>query len=295
MKNTTLLVMAAGMGSRYGGLKQLDPVGPNGETIIDYSVYDAIEVGFEKVIFIIRREFEVEFKEKITSKYARKIQVGFVFQELSDLPNGFIIPKGREKPWGTGHAILSASNVIHEPFCVINADDYYGRESFKKLADFYSTENHTFCMVAFRLERTLSPFGGVTRGICKVENKRLINVVETGNIRKIKREVISDRDVRLDGSEPVSANMWGFTPILFNYLRQMFVDFLKERGAELKSEFLIPTVINDLVQSDREVVEVLRSSSNWFGVTFKGDKAFVVGEIKKLIDQGVYPKGLFED
>ena len=247
------------------------------------------------MIFIIRREFEVEFKEKITSKYARKIQVGFVFQELNDLPNGFIIPKGREKPWGTGHAILSASNVIHEPFCVINADDYYGRESFKKLADFYSTENHTFCMVAFRLERTLSPFGGVTRGICKVENKRLINVVETGNIRKIKREVISDRDVRLDGSEPVSANMWGFTPILFNYLRQMFVDFLKERGAELKSEFLIPTVINDLVQSDREVVEVLRSSSNWFGVTFKEDKAFVVGEIKKLIDQGVYPKGLFED
>lgn len=283
------------MGSRYGGLKQLDPVGPNGETIIDYSVYDAIEVGFEKVIFIIRREFEVEFKEKITSKYAGKIQVGFVFQELNDLPNGFIIPKGREKPWGTGHAILSASNVIHEPFCVINADDYYGRESFKKLADFYSTENHTFCMVVFRLERTLSPFGGVTRGICKVENKRLINVVETGNIRKIKREVISDRDVRLDGSEPVSANMWGFTPILFNYLRQMFVDFLKERGAELKSEFLIPTVINDLVQSDREVVEVLRSSSNWFGVTFKEDKAFVVGEIKKLIDQGVYPKGLFED
>jgi len=293
MNNMTLLVMAAGMGSRYGGLKQLDAVGPNGETIIDYSVFDAIEAGFNKVVFIIRREFVNEFKAKITDKYAGKIQVQFAFQDIHDLPNGFKCPEGREKPWGTGQAILSASNLINETFCVINADDFYGQESFKKLADFYSRKNHVFSMMAFRLERTLSSFGGVTRGICEVENERLSTVLETENVLKTEKEVTSDRDVNLDGSEPVSVNMWGFTPILLDYLQDMFVDFLKESGTELKSEFLIPKVINDLIQTRREQVYVLHSNAPWFGVTYKEDKQYVVNEIQKLIDEGVYPQELF--
>ena len=239
MNNITLLVMAAGMGSRYGGLKQLDAVGPNGETIIDYSVFDAIEAGFNKVVFIIRREFVNEFKAKITDKYAGKIQVQFAFQDIHDLPNGFKCPEGREKPWGTGQAILSASNLINETFCVINADDFYGQESFKKLADFYSRKNHVFSMMAFRLERTLSSFGGVTRGICEVENERLSTVVETENVLKTEK------------------------------------------------------VINDLIQTRREQVYVLHSNAPWFGVTYKEDKQYVVNEIQKLIDEGVYPQELF--
>ncbi|MCH7764619.1 MAG: nucleotidyltransferase [Candidatus Marinimicrobia bacterium] len=293
MNNITLLVMAAGMGSRYGGLKQLDSIGPQGETIIDYSVYDAMEAGFNKVVFIIRKKFEDLFKAKITNKFAGEIQVEFAFQDLHDLPEGFTCPEGREKPWGTGHAIFTARDLINEPFCVINADDYYGRESFQKLAEFYTNEYRSFSMVAYRLDKTLSSFGGVTRGICKVENDRLSTVIETGNVRKTDSGVTSDGDVTLDGREPVSVNMWGFTPILFDYLQEMFVDFMKESGTELKSEFLIPTVINDLIQTGREEIHVLRSDSPWFGVTYKEDKLYVQGEIQKIINAGVYPKKLF--
>ena len=293
MNDITLLVMAAGMGSRYGGLKQLDAVGPNRETIIDYSVYDAIEAGFSKVVFIIRREFEAEFKSKITNKFSGKIQVELAFQDLQALPDGFACPEGRNKPWGTGHAILSAVDLINEPFVVINADDFYGRESFQKLAEFYSKNNRSFSMVVYKLDQTLSSFGGVTRGICTVENDRLKTVVETGNVRKTDQGVSSDSKVKLDGSEPVSVNIWGFTPALFDYLKDMFVDFMKKRGMELKSEFLIPSVINDLIQSGREEVYVLRSDANWFGVTYKEDKPYVMGEIQKLVDSNVYPEKLF--
>ena len=293
MNDITLLVMAAGMGSRYGGLKQLDAVGPNRETIIDYSVYDAIEAGFSKVVFIIRREFEAEFKSKITNKFSGKIQVELAFQDLQALPDGFACPEGRNKPWGTGHAILSAVDLINEPFVVINADDFYGRESFQKLAEFYSKNNRSFSMVVYKLDQTLSSFGGVTRGICTVENDRLKTVVETGNVRKTDQGVSSDSKVKLDGSEPVSVNIWGFTPALFDYLKDMFVDFMKKRGMELKSEFLIPSVINDLIQSGREQVHVLRSNANWFGVTYKEDKPYVMGEIQKLVDGDVYPQKLF--
>ena len=293
MNDITLLVMAAGMGSRYGGLKQLDAVGPNRETIIDYSVYDAIEAGFSKVVFIIRREFEAEFKSKITNKFSGKIQVESAFQDLHALPDGFACPEGRNKPWGTGHAILSAVDLINEPFVVINADDFYGRESFQKLAEFYSKNNRSFSMVVYKLDQTLSSFGGVTRGICTVENDRLKTVVETGNVRKTDQGVSSDSKVKLDGSEPVSVNIWGFTPALFDYLKDMFVDFMKKRGMELKSEFLIPSVINDLIQSGREEVYVLRSDANWFGVTYKEDKPYVMGEIQKLVDGDVYPQKLF--
>ena len=257
MNNLTLLVMAAGMGSRYGGLKQLDEVGPSGETIIDYSVYDAIAAGFTKVVFIIRRDFEQEFKSKITNKFNDKIQVEFAFQDIGDLPNGFSCPEGREKPWGTGHAILSAAKLINGPFNAINADDYYGRESFKTIADFYARESNAFTLVAFRLENTLSIFGSVTRGLCEVKNDRLVTVIETEDLRKTN------------------------------------LDFLAQEGDELKSEFLIPSVINDLIQSGKESVHVLYSNSPWFGVTYKKDKPYVVDQIQKLINNGFYPRKLF--
>lgn len=293
MNDISLLVMAAGMGSRYGGLKQLDPMGPNGETIIDYSVYDAIQAGFSKAVFIIRREFEAEFREKVTDKYADSIRVEFAFQDLHDLPEGFACPDGREKPWGTGHAILSASEWIDEPFAAINADDFYGRESYQKLADYYRNTVDGFSMVVYRLDNTLSSFGGVTRGVCSILDDKLSSVVETGNVVKTEFGVTSDGDAPLDGSEPVSVNMWGFTPKLFNYLNTMFVEFLQKEGSELKSEFLIPTVINDLIQSGQESVHVLRSDSPWFGVTYKEDKPFVESEIVKMVAAGDYPSKLF--
>ena len=285
--------MAAGMGSRYGGLKQLDTVGPSGETIFDYSVYDAIKAGFNKAVFIIRRDFEDEFKSKVTDKYINHIQVEFAFQELHDLPGGFSYPAGREKPWGTGQAILSAAELIREPFVAINGDDFYGRESFKAVADYYNKGADQFSMVAFQLGKTLSNFGGVTRGLCTVKDGKLDTVIETDNIQQTDDGVTSDRDIDLDGSEPVSMNMWGFTPILFDHLRDMFVDFLKENEQEMKSEYLIPSVVNELIQSGKKNVHVLRSGAKWFGVTYKEDRPFVVGEIQKLIDSGVYPEKLF--
>ena len=280
--------MAAGMGSRYGGLKQLDKVGPNGETIIDYSLHDAIQAGFTKVIFIIRRDFEDQFKLQITNKYLGKFAVEFAFQEIDDLPNGFNCPSGREKPWGTGQAILSARNLINEPFVVINGDDYYGQESFKVIADYYNNGGAQFSMVAFRLDKTLSDFGPVTRGVCNVENDKLDTVVETENLEKKGNNILTNRNITLDGSEPVSMNMWGFTPSLFNYLHEDFVNFLNDEGDELKSEFLIPTVINNLVQNNQEEVYVLRSNASWFGVTYKEDKPFVINKIQELINSEIY-------
>ncbi|MDP6821160.1 MAG: sugar phosphate nucleotidyltransferase [Candidatus Marinimicrobia bacterium] len=293
MKNITLLVMAAGMGSRYGGLKQLDAVGPGGETIIDYSVYDAIRAGFNKVVFIIRKDFEQEFTSQITDKYAGKIQVEFAFQDLHDLPDGFTCPEGREKPWGTGHAILTAADLIHEPFVAINGDDFYGLESFEVVAKYYQSGRSTFSMVAFQLGKTLSEFGGVTRGLCTVKDGLLDTVIETGELRQSDHGISSDRDIELDGNEPVSMNVWGFTPDLFDYLQSMFVDFLEKKGNEMKSEYLIPFVVNDLIRSGQEKVHVLRSNAAWFGVTYKKDRTFVLGEIQKLIQMGVYPEKLF--
>tara|TARA_B100000929_G_scaffold275522_1_gene249501 strand:- start:124 stop:1008 length:885 start_codon:yes stop_codon:yes gene_type:complete len=293
MKNITLLVMAAGMGSRYGGLKQLEAVGPGGETIIDYSVYDAIRAGFNKVVFIIRKDFEQEFTSQITDKYAGKIQVEFAFQDLHDLPDGFTCPEGREKPWGTGHAILTAADLIHEPFVAINGDDFYGLESFEVVAKYYQSGRGTFSMVAFQLDKTLSEFGGVTRGLCTVKDGLLDTVIETGELRQSDHGISSDRDIELDGNEPVSMNVWGFTPDLFDYLQSMFVDFLEKEGNEMKSEYLIPFVVNGLIRSGQEKVHVLRSNAAWFGVTYKKDRTFVLGEIQKLIQMGVYPEKLF--
>ena len=293
MRDISLLIMAAGMGSRYGGLKQLDQVGPNGETIIDYSVYDAIKAGFTKIVFIIRDDFESQFKSQITNKYLDLIDLEFAYQDINYLPSGFSPPNNREKPWGTGHAILSAKTYINEPFVVINGDDFYGRESFKTIADYYQTEENHFSMVTFRLENTLSIFGGVTRGLCTIIDEKLNTVVETSNLEKNNNGVSSDNGELLKGDEPVSMNMWGFTPILFDYLEEKFINFLKEEGSELKSEYLIPSVINDLIQAGEESVHILNSSESWFGVTYKEDKPYVVGEIQKLIEKGVYPKKLF--
>ena len=293
MKDITLLVMAAGMGSRYGGLKQLDPVGPNGETIIDYSVYDAVRSGFNKVVFIIRREFEKEFKSQITNKYEGSIKVEFAFQELNALPNNFNCPEGRIKPWGTGQAILTAAGLINEPFVAINGDDFYGRDSYGVIADYYKSEGDSFSMVAFQLGNTLSDFGGVSRGLCAVENGLLSTVVETHNIKRSAEGVTSDEDISLDGTEPVSMNVWGFTPDLFDHLKSMFHDFLERDGKEMKSEFLIPSVVNNLIHANTKHVKVLRTDSSWFGVTYKEDKPYVVKQIQALIDNDEYPNKLF--
>ena len=293
MNNITLLVIAAGLGSRFGGLKQIASVGINGESIIDYSVYDAIESGFNKVVFVIRSEFKKEFEENISRKYAGKIQVEFVFQELNSLPNGLLCPKERKLPWGTGHAILSASKLIKEPFCVINADDFYGRESFKKIIEFFSKDSKNLSMVYFKLGRTLSPFGGVSRAICKLNNGVLSNLIEKENIQNINGIITSNKILKLDARTPVSLNMWGFRPFIFDHLEEMFINFYNKNVEDLNSEFLIPTVINNLIQTQREKVFALNSNSNWFGITYKEDISFVGSEIQKIVDNGGYPKELF--
>ena len=293
MRDLTLLVMAAGMGSRYGGLKQLDPMGPNGETIIDYSVYDAIQAGFNKVVFIIREEFKSDFENQITSKYNDSIAIEFAIQDLNDLPDGYSCPDFREKPWGTGQAILAASDIIDEPFAAINGDDFYGRESFQLIADYYNSDFSGFSMVAFQLDNTLSDFGGVSRGVCTVSDNHLINIVETHEIIKTKNAISSKGVLALDGSEPVSMNMWGFTPKLFSYLKAGFTSFLDEHGEQEKSEYLIPSVINELIESEQEKLRVLQSNASWFGVTYKEDKPFVESQILKLVELGNYPSNLF--
>ena len=294
MKDITLLVMAAGMGSRYGGLKQLDAVGPSGETIIDFSVYDAIRAGYNKVVFIIREDFQKQFKEKISNKYQDKIEVEIVYQDLHDLPNSFSCPKDRSKPWGTGHAILASRNVISEPFAAINGDDFYGIESFKIISDHYSSVNSGFAMAAFQLDKTLSDYGSVSRGICEQNLNQLVTVVETHGIKKNSAGNIEcDRDISLLGNELVSMNMWGFMPSIFDHLEKMFNEFLDENISDLKSEFLIPSVVNDLIEKNIEKVQVLKTRSKWFGVTYIEDKPFVKNQIKELIQTGIYPEKLF--
>lgn len=293
MKDITLLVMAAGMGSRYGGLKQLDSIGPNNETIIDYSVFDAIRAGFSKVVFIIRKEFEDEFKEKITNKYLGKIEVKFAFQDLNFLPEGFSCPEARVKPWGTGHAILTARDLINEPFVAINGDDFYGRQTFKVVADFYENESEIFSMVAFQLDKTLSDNGSVSRGLCTLKNGNLATVIETHDLKKTNNNIDSDRRIKLNGLEPVSMNVWGFSPKIFEYLDHMFTDFLKKDGNKLDSEYLIPTVINNLIFSETENVHVLKSGENWFGITYVEDRSFVVKAISNLVKTDQYPENLF--
>jgi len=297
----TLLILAAGMGSRFGGLKQVEPVGPNGEAIIDYTIYDAIRAGFGKVVFIIRESFADAFKEKFDNKLKGKIEVEYVFQELDILPAGFTLPEGREKPWGTAHAILVAKEVVKEPFCALNADDFYGKNAYEVMARFLtsSKDDSEYSMVGYRLNKTLSDHGSVSRGICDVDdNQNLTKIVETLKIVKRDDEVISieedGREIKLTGNESVSMNNWGFKPSIFEKLERKFVDFLKTEIDKPKSEMYIPSVVFELINENQVTAKVLEANSPWFGVTYKKDKPVVIEKIKALVDQGEYPVQLWD-
>jgi UTP-glucose-1-phosphate uridylyltransferase len=297
MKKRTLLILAAGMGSRYGGLKQLDPVGPDGETIIDYSVYDALRAGFNQLVFVIRRDIEQAFRETIGCRFEQQIAVKYVFQELDCVPPGEVVPPNRRKPWGTGHAILMAADTIHEPFGVINADDFYGAQSFQLLAAHLQPNNPSYAMVGFILRNTLSEFGSVARGVCQLTDGRLESVCEIVGIEKHGQAARYKNGTgefhTLTSDEMVSMNMWGFNPDIFDHLRQQFLEFLKVRGADEKAEFYIPSVVNTLIRIEKKRVDVLPTRSTWFGVTYREDRPFVVEGINQLVRNGEYPKRLW--
>lgn len=297
----TLFILAAGMGSRYGGLKQLDGLGPSGETIMDYSVYDALRAGFGKIVFVIRHDFEQEFREKIISKYEGHVPVEVVFQSIDKLPEGFTPNPERSKPWGTNHAVLMGKDVIKEPFGVINADDYYGAESFQALADFLRSvegKKNCYCMVGFNIENTLSENGGVSRGLAVVnENGFLTSVRECHGIERKDGKLIQVEDgkeVSFQENASVSMNMWGFTPDYFEYSEKAFVDFLRKNGNELKAEYYIPSVVNDLINAGTVTLKVEQTPSRWFGVTYAADRDATVAQFKKLTDEGLYPTPLFK-
>lgn len=300
----TLLLLAAGMGSRYGGLKQLDGLGPHGETIMDYSIYDAIQAGFGKIVFVIRKDFEEQFREKVLSKYEGHIPAELVFQGIDALPEGFTVPEGREKPWGTNHAVLMAKDVINEPFCVINCDDFYNRDCFKVigkyLADLPEGAKNDYAMVGFRVGNTLSENGTVSRGVCSTNKEgNLTTVVERTKIerRDGKVQYLDDNGswVTVDDNTPVSMNVWGFTPDYLDYSEEYFKEFLSDpRNMEnKKSEYFIPMMVNKLITDGTATVKVLDTTSTWFGVTYPEDREGVVERIKRLVDEGVYSSKLF--
>ncbi len=305
MKKTALVIMAAGIGSRYGkAIKQLEAVGPNGEIIMDYSIYDAIEAGFNKVVFIIRKDIEKLFKETVGDRISKIIEVEYAYQSVDDLPEGFSVPEGRTKPWGTGQAVLCAKNVINEPFCVINADDYYGKSAFKSVHDFLvnldGSEKFTFCCAGFILKNTLSENGTVTRGICNVDdNGKLVKVEETYEIHRLAdgKVVAQDGDGEKEVSENahVSMNMWGFTPDFIDELQKRFVDFLNNLGDNpLKKEYLLPILIGEMLEKKECDISVLESRDKWFGVTYAEDKALVQSALKALTESGAYPSPLWK-
>jgi choline kinase len=299
----TLFVLAAGMGSRYGGLKQLDGLGPNGETIMDYSIYDAIKAGFGKIVFVIRPSFEKDFRDVVLDKFKGLIETDLVFQEISNVPEGCSYTPEREKPWGTNHAVLMGKDAIKEPFAVINADDFYGQESFAVLADFLKSvagKSNEYCMVGYHVGNTLSESGAVSRGVCVVdENGLLLNVVERTHIEekggKINFLDEKGEEVAIPANTPVSMNMWGFTPDYFDYSLAFFKDFLAEHGQKLKSEFYIPLAVNELIVQGKASCKVLDTPSKWFGVTYAEDRPQVVLKINELIRKGVYPQSLFNN
>ncbi len=295
----TLFVLAAGMGSRYGGLKQLDGLGPHGETIMDYSIYDAIRSGFGKVVFVIRHDFEEDFRKKILSKYESHIPVEVVFQSINDLPEGYTCPEGRTKPWGTNHALLMGRNVIKEPFAIINADDFYGQDSFRVMAEELSkaTGENEYCMVGFRIGNTMSKSGTVARGICETEGCYLTGVVERTAIGYKGSDIcFTDEngvEQTLAPETPVSMNLWGFTPDYFNYSEDYFKRFLDANKDNLKAEFYVPLLINELVTSGKAKVKVLDTTSKWFGVTYAADRPAVVEKFAELHASGEYPEKMF--
>jgi len=298
----TLLILAAGMGSRYGGLKQIDPVGPSGEIIIDYSIHDAIEAGFGKLVFIIRRFSEDAFREKMGGRFDGVIETAYAYQELDACLDGFPLPADREKPWGTGHAILVGEDVIDGPFAVINADDYYGPHAFRIMADYLSNTDPShadeYSMVGYILRNTLSNYGSVARGVCECDERMYLKtIVEHKQVEKAQNGVryVDDNGTEhsLSGDETVSMNLWGFQTSIFEHLKREFKDFLHNHGDELKSEIYIPTVVDGLVQNKLVRVKVLQTDESWFGVTYRQDKASATECVRKLIEQGVYPEKLY--
>lgn len=298
----TLLILAAGMGSRYGGLKQLDAMGPSGEVVLDYSVFDAIRAGFGKVVFVIRRDFEEQFRTQVGAKFKDRIQVEYAFQDINDLPEGFTLPEGRTKPWGTAHALLSAESVVKEPFLMINADDFYGRDAYAKIAANLTAvrpddgKSH-YSMVGFYLKNTLSDHGSVSRGVCtRGADGMLSSVVEMTKIFKTatgaeNRE--TEPPAALTGDEVVSMNFFGFTPDIFGHLRKAFTEFLSVHGQDLKAECYVPKQVDDLIQGGQADVTVLESNDSWFGVTYPEDKEDVVASIRALVAAGAYPESLW--
>ena len=301
MVKPTLLVLAAGMGSRYGSLKQMDGVGPNNEAIIDYSVYDAIRAGFGKVVFVIRHSFEKEFREVFSAdRFGGRIAVDFVFQELDYLPEGLAVPEGRVKPWGTNHAVMMAADAVHEPFAVINADDFYGRDGFRVLGQWLSKADgeNRYCMVGYRVGNTLSESGTVARGICRTDaNNYLTGVVERTDIARVDGRITFTGDdgqpTTTDDNTPVSMNMWGFTPDYFRYSEEYFKEFLRANIDNPKAEYYIPLMVNKLITEGTATVEVLDTTAKWFGVTYAADRQGVVDKIRALVDAGEYPAKLF--
>ncbi len=300
----TLLILAAGMGSRYGSLKQMDGLGPNGEAIIDYSIYDAIRAGFGKIVFVIRHSFAEPFKEHFQAKkFGGDVEFEFVYQELDYLPQGYSVPEGREKPWGTNHAVMMAKDVIHEPFAVINADDFYGKESYQTMADYLRSIEGTegkYSMIGYRLQNTLSDFGSVSRGVCQKDSNSLLTTIteRTAISRKGDKVVYTENgcDVELNPAAPVSMNFWGFTPEYFGYSEEIFKEFLDEARASgnLKAEFFIPYIVDKLIARGKATVKVLDCEAKWFGVTYKEDRPFTVEKINALIAAGVYPAKIRE-
>jgi dTDP-glucose pyrophosphorylase len=292
--------MAAGMGSRYGGLKQIDGMGPAGEILMEYSIYDAIRAGFGRVVFVIRKEFEADFRANVGSKFEGKIEVAYAFQSIDDLPSGFVVPEGRAKPWGTAQAVLAAKEAVHTPFVVQNADDFYGAEAYRVIAaelSGYANESSDCCLVGFELRNTLSPNGSVSRGVCEVKNGNLSSVVERTKIEKNEAGICQYFDgetaVDMTGNEICSMNFWGFTPKLFVTLEREFIAFLTENGAEMKSEWHLPAVIDRMIQAGETQAKALSSRDKWFGVTYPADKPTVTAAIAELVASGSYPSPLF--
>lgn len=307
MKKTALVIMAAGIGSRFGGgIKQLEPIGPGGEIIMDYSIHDALEAGFDRIVFVIRHDLEKDFREVIGDRIEKIAPVSYAFQELDDIPSGFTVPQDRKKPWGTGQAVLSVRDIVNEPFLVINADDYYGKEVFQKIHDYMTgdmDENapvYDICMGGFILANTLSDNGGVTRGVCEVGEDEILRAVrETYNIIKTADGLTaSDKEgnpVTVREDQHVSMNMWGLTPAFIKELERGFPEFLSGlKEGDLKSEYLLPTIIDQMIKDGRARVKVLETRDHWFGVTYKEDKEGVAESIRALISQGVYPEKLFQ-
>lgn len=290
--------MAAGMGSRYGGLKQIDPVGPSGETLMDYSIFDALRAGFAKVVFVIRKDIEQAFKETIGAKFEKRVPVEYVFQELSGIPPGFKVPEGRTKPWGTTQAVLVAEGVVNEPFAVINADDFYGAEGYRVLAEHLESGSPDYAMVGFVLRNTLSDFGSVARGVSRADSGNYLETV--AELTSVERDGNGAKNTdpagnvtSLTGDELVSMNMWGFNPQIFPQLRERFHAFLEHSGNELKSEHYVPAAVNELVSSGKARVKVLRTNDAWFGVTYREDRPRVVDSIAALVQKGKYPDRLW--